>query len=700
MSSIWRARIRRACPEGWQLQPSHPELLDAWRRISAPAATACGSLFRDDLPLECVSAFGALRRRVEGILHQVLRAQVRAHVERGRSARRHRGRHQPARAASLSASEKVGMAMQLSGPAGGGDIKYFMQTFGQSNRNNPPKPLTGSPLQPLLLMQSPVVNDRVLGRRRTAASRRLLDTYKDDNGRVVEEMFLATLIAASFGCREKGCGGSAREEPGGRRPEPAMGPGQPGRVFLQLLGGSHENSGNSPERRDLLQIRRPWTGGRFGRRGSGQLKAAPTDRKVHPRGNARNVLFYEISGAISHVESFDFKENAGHAEGSGRPQDRSRSLPVAPAVSRSFEKQMDKIAILRSLLSHEEVHFRGAILHPDGPAAEPCVRPRDPVDRFGHRHGAGIAPPAQTTPSPSTCRSTWTRPFPGALSTGFLPPRFSVVDINPDAAVKGMALDQKAIELLEERWRLLTRTARSGAVSGYRPIRARNGQLRGFLRHGPPAADRRSLAHRVPDRRRGPQALRQHCRSASPASLRAMSWRRTRARTTSTSAIPAGTTTCRSGIARRIPITIRSVPGVRSCLLQPAGRSGCHAVRRQIRRRLCWTRRWWWLMGEFGRTPGALNNMAGRDHYNKCYPALFAGAGVKGGRVLGRTDAAGREVRRDRLAAQGAAANGEHGWRRCTPRWVSTGPRRSATRRPGALTLRGSAGRQRLHPHG
>src|SRR5260370_39295191 len=43
----------------------------------------------------------------------------------------------------------------------------------------------------------------------------------------------------------------------------------------------------------------------------------------------------------------------------------------------------------------------------------------------------------------------------GALSTGFLPPRFSVVGINPESAVKGNALDQKAIELLEERWRLL-----------------------------------------------------------------------------------------------------------------------------------------------------------------------------------------------------------------------------------------------------
>ena len=35
--------------------------------------------------------------------------------------------------------------------------------------------------------------------------------------------------------------------------------------------------------------------------------------------------------------------------------------------------------------------------------------------------------------------------------------------------------------------------------------------------------------------------------------------------------------------------------------------------------------------------------MAGRDHYNKCYPVLFAGAGVKGGRILGRTDSQGQK---------------------------------------------------------
>jgi len=43
-------------------------------------------------------------------------------------------------------------------------------------------------------------------------------------------------------------------------------------------------------------------------------------------------------------------------------------------------------------------------------------------------------------------------------------------------------------------------------------------------------------------------------------------------------------------------------------------------------------------MGEFGRTPGQPNLRGGRDHYRYAGVALFAGAGVKGSRVIGGTD--------------------------------------------------------------
>jgi hypothetical protein len=48
-------------------------------------------------------------------------------------------------------------------------------------------------------------------------------------------------------------------------------------------------------------------------------------------------------------------------------------------------------------------------------------------------------------------------------------------------------------------------------------------------------------------------------------------------------------------------------------------------------------------MGEFGRTP-RVNLTAGRDHYPQAFNLALAGAGVKGGRVIGATDKNGVEV--------------------------------------------------------
>jgi hypothetical protein len=49
------------------------------------------------------------------------------------------------------------------------------------------------------------------------------------------------------------------------------------------------------------------------------------------------------------------------------------------------------------------------------------------------------------------------------------------------------------------------------------------------------------------------------------------------------------------------------------------------------------------VMGEFGRTPRISTlpgqSIAGRDHWASAYSALFAGAGVRGGQVVGQTDA-------------------------------------------------------------
>lgn len=46
---------------------------------------------------------------------------------------------------------------------------------------------------------------------------------------------------------------------------------------------------------------------------------------------------------------------------------------------------------------------------------------------------------------------------------------------------------------------------------------------------------------------------------------------------------------------------------------------------------------------EFGRTP-KLNKFGGRDHWTDAYSIVFAGAGVPGGKIIGRTDNEGGYV--------------------------------------------------------
>ena len=48
-------------------------------------------------------------------------------------------------------------------------------------------------------------------------------------------------------------------------------------------------------------------------------------------------------------------------------------------------------------------------------------------------------------------------------------------------------------------------------------------------------------------------------------------------------------------------------------------------------------------MGEFGRTP-RINARGGRDHYPRAFNVALAGGGIRGGQVVGQTDAGGEDV--------------------------------------------------------
>ena len=57
-------------------------------------------------------------------------------------------------------------------------------------------------------------------------------------------------------------------------------------------------------------------------------------------------------------------------------------------------------------------------------------------------------------------------------------------------------------------------------------------------------------------------------------------------------------------------------------------------------------------MGEFGRTP-RINQNAGRDHWARCWSVVVGGGAIKGGQVFGATDADGMSVKGEQTASVG-----------------------------------------------
>jgi hypothetical protein len=366
-----------------------------------------------------------------------------------------------------------------------------------------------------------------------------------------------------------------------------------------------------------------------------ELRANPA-MKTKPRANARNVVFFELAGALSHVDSFDFKENAStKKEFDVRKASNGMYLPYG--LFPRMASVMDRVAHVRSLVSHEEVHMRGQYYVQAGRQLNVAFAPEIPSI------GSVIASELEPHRRPSDNFPTYvsfnlsTNQI-GALSTGFLPPRFSVFDLNPEEALKGMTLDQKATELLEERWRLL---------SGLRDIERERMSSYGRTTTG--FEDFSATAKKLLTDPKWPETFR------------ITDDERKRYGNTSVglSCVLAKNLLKQDGGTRYIHVChngwdhhrdiwnkeaktnhymlINEMDPALASLIEDLGTTPSPGAGGKTLLDdtlvVC--------MGEFGRTPGPLNFMGGRDHHKHCFPAMFAGAGVKGGTILGASDERG-----------------------------------------------------------
>ncbi len=177
-------------PEGWDLQPSHPELLNKLAAHFRENNHSLQNLFK----LICNSSAYQLSSRYPGEWNDTYTRYFARKYARMLSAEELHdaiavATERPGRFPMKSKREDgttdggakvLTMAMQVSVPSPTGELKSFMQAFGESNRGAPPKAPSPSPLQPILMMRSPVVNDRVLAAKDSRVQR-LLDSYKDND---------------------------------------------------------------------------------------------------------------------------------------------------------------------------------------------------------------------------------------------------------------------------------------------------------------------------------------------------------------------------------------------------------------------------------------------------------------------------------------------------------------------------------------
>lgn len=177
-------------PEGWDVQPSHPALLNELAKRFRESEYSLHELFR----MVCNSSAYQLSAAFPGEWNDTYTKYYARKFVRMLSA-------EELHDAIVTATERpgllkdgsrdVGMAMQVSLPRPKGDTKSFMQAFGQANRGTVSKKPGPSAQQPIMMMRSSVVNDRVLAADNSRLER-LLNEHASD-APVIQELFLSSI---------------------------------------------------------------------------------------------------------------------------------------------------------------------------------------------------------------------------------------------------------------------------------------------------------------------------------------------------------------------------------------------------------------------------------------------------------------------------------------------------------------------------
>jgi hypothetical protein len=356
---------------------------------------------------------------------------------------------------------------------------------------------------------------------------------------------------------------------------------------------------------------------------------------VNPRGTARFCIFVMLDGGQSHADAWDLKE------GRWTPPDFdvreiSPGLKWPMGLYGRLAKQLDKIALLRSVEAWDSVHGRAQYYVQAAHALNPALQKEIPpigsivaLELDGQRKESDTLPPYVAM--------NVTESQAGLLTSGFLPATYSPFHIDTAVSLSSYKIEEESKKDFERRWEMLKRfdaRLRNDTSLANKTFRDYHQYYEG--------------AYRLVSDPRAPRlfevSLEDHKRYGSTI--------------TGDAAV----------IARNL---VEADAGTRFVFLQQNGWDHHKDIYLQKNHyKLSWDldaalsslmedlagrkrgngkslldETLIVVMGEFGRTPGDLTEgLKGRDHYQYAFTVLTAGGGVKGGQVIGKTDEVGSKV--------------------------------------------------------
>lgn len=367
-----------------------------------------------------------------------------------------------------------------------------------------------------------------------------------------------------------------------------------------------------------------------------EAQAAKPAQSSKPRNSAKFVIWVMLDGGQSHLDTWDLKEDKWTPP-DFNVKEVQPGVKWPMALYPKLAKQLDKVALVRSLEAWDSVHGRAQYYVQSAHSLNPSLHKEIPAV------GSVVAMECQNRRKPSDCLPSYValnvvQNQAGLLKSGFLPALYSPFHIQTQTDLSAYAVDSdEEKKEFQRRWAMLKdfdSRLRNDSSLQAKAFRDYNDHYESAVRllSDPRTAPLFQLS-KEDKARYGSTDVGDACIIAR-----------------NLIEADAGTKFIfllhrdwdhHSNIYTRNNIYKRSEeldPALSNLLEDLATRKRANGTSLLDETLVI-------AVGEFGRTPGNITDgLKGRDHYQYAFTGLFAGGGVKGGQIIGKTNADGSKI--------------------------------------------------------